>query len=98
MPVGADRAFEAFTSELALWWDPRLTADAATFREVPLGPTVGTEADFVHEGGAVPNRDDHDVAAPMRFGMSFCLALEPEHPRTLRPTSPRMVRPARSSR
>lgn len=34
--VGASRAFEAFTRELALWSDPRLTADAATFREVRL--------------------------------------------------------------
>ena len=84
VPVGADRAFEAFTSELALWWDPRLTADAATFRDVRLDPAVGTDVEFVHEGGLRYRFGTITVwQPPTHFAMSFCLALDPEHPTTL---------------
>ena len=79
------RAFGAFTSELALWWDPRLTADAATFRDVRLDPAMGTDVEFVHEGGLRYRIGTITTwQPPTRFAMSFCLSLDPDHPTTLR--------------
>ena len=84
VPVAADRAFEAFTTELALWWDPRLTADAATFCDVRLDPAVGTDVEFVHEGGMRYRIGTVTMWQPAnRFAMSFCLALDPNHPTTV---------------
>lgn len=79
-----ERAFEAFTGELAAWWDPRLTADAESFRQVELEPAVGADVEFAHEGGLRYRIGTVSAWEPgTRFAMSFCLAMDPDHPSTL---------------
>lgn len=85
VPAPPRRAFDAFTADLAAWWNPLLTADAGTFRGADLPPHPGEDATFWHDGdrsyriGTVTTWRPGD-----RFEMSFSLAMPMDHPSTLR--------------
>jgi catechol 2,3-dioxygenase-like lactoylglutathione lyase family enzyme len=78
------RAFEAFTADLAAWWNPLLTADAGTFRSADLPPHPGEDATFRHDGDRSYRIGTVTAWRPgERFEMSFCLAMPMNHPSTL---------------
>ena len=64
--------------------DPRLIADVAAYPPVRFGPHRGTDVEFLHEGGLRCRIGTITTwQPPNRFAMSFCLALDPDHPTTV---------------
>jgi uncharacterized protein YndB with AHSA1/START domain/uncharacterized glyoxalase superfamily protein PhnB len=84
VPVPPRRAFDAFTADLAAWWNPLLTADAGTFRSADLPPHPGEDATFRHDGDRSYRIGTVTAWRPgERFELSFCLAMPMNHPSTL---------------
>jgi uncharacterized glyoxalase superfamily protein PhnB len=84
VPVPPRRAFEVFTGEFAQWWDPLLTADAGTFRSADLPSQVGGDVTFQHDGDRHYRIGTVTTWRPgERLAMSFCLAMDMNHPSTL---------------
>lgn len=80
--AGPDGAYDAFVGRWGSWWDPRLTPDPATFRDIRVG-AIGEAVELVHEGGTFPIGVVTEASRGRRYAQTFTLAVDPEHPTTL---------------
>lgn len=84
VPAGPVQAFEVFTQAIGDWWDPRLTADPDTFVDAEIPPDAGEDVTFRHaDGHSYRVGTVTTFESGRRFEMSFCLAMDTDHPSTL---------------
>lgn len=82
VPVDPERAYEAFVHRWGRWWDPRLTPDAESYRDIHVG-AVGEPVELVHTGGRFPIGVVTAAEPGVRHAQTFTLAVDPEHPTSL---------------
>jgi hypothetical protein len=77
----AERAFEAYVSLIAEWWDPSYTANPDTLLGVTIEPRVGGRVYATHTDLGELDWGELTVWEPgRRLVHTFTLAQDPEHP------------------
>jgi hypothetical protein len=76
-----ERAFEVYTTRIGRWWDPRYSANPATFNTVTIEPRVGGRIYATHSDLGRHDWGEVTVWEPgQRFVHTFVLAQDPADP------------------
>lgn len=83
VPVSPAVAFEAFTERLGEWWDAAYTPDPDSYTGASVEPRIGGTVALVHGESSYPIGAVTRWTPGERYGQTFTLAIEADHPTLL---------------